>query len=377
MDNAQHTPSIGTRSKLALLTIVFASGLIAPTNLAAQDEPVISINGVGFYTWQDYASSALFEATGARCGTLDREDRQLFLPPAAESAPSDCSASSTNPLPIYDPGLLYTIDVVVHVIMNTSGSQGAISDALVQSQIDILNEDFLALMGTNGANGTDLQFQFQLAALDPDGDPTSGITRSNNDTWFDDNGSYWNALAWDPTRYLNIYTNKAGGALGYVPFLPADGGGGPGSAADRVVILWSTFGRDAPFGPPYDQGRTVTHELGHYFGLEHTFNGSCANGSSPACYGNGDLICDTNPEGESTGGCPASKSSCGSPDPISNYMDYSDDLCMEDFTLEQTRRIRCSRENYRVGIGSPSSSTHIFSDGFETGDTSAWSVVFP
>lgn len=293
-----------------------------------------------------------------------------------EKVPSDCSQTSTNPLPVYAPAVVWEIPVVVHVIANTAGTQGVVSDALIASQIEILNEDFQALLGTPGAAGTDVRLRFVLATLDPDGDPTTGITRSFNTTWFQDGGSYWSSLAWDPQRYLNLYTNDAGGDLGYVPFLPADAGGTlAGTAADRVVVLWSAFGRNAPIGPPFDQGRTATHEIGHYLGLEHTFNGGCASGTSPACYGNGDLICDTNPEQIPTFGCPVGAVSCGSPDPIENYMDYSDDTCMERFTTEQARRIRCTLMSYRPLVYRVV--TEIFEDGFESGDVSAWSSAVP
>ncbi len=232
-------------------------------------------------------------------------------------------------------------------------TQGVISDAQVDSQIQILNEDFLALMGSNGANGNDAQISFVLASEDPNGNPTTGITRDCNTQWFNDNGAYWNILAWDPNRYMNIYTNQAGGALGYVPFLPADGGGGlVGSLQDRVVILWSSFGLDGPIGPPYNKGRTGTHEVGHYLGLEHTFNGGCAPANPPACYTSGDLICDTNSEaGPTFSPCfVGAKSTCGSVDPSDNYMNYSDDLCMEQFTPEQAKRLRCTLEHYRPNL---------------------------
>jgi hypothetical protein len=262
--------------------------------------------------------------------------------------PSDCSATSTNPTSAYDPGALYDIPVVVHVIQKTDGT-GFISSALVQSQIDILNEDFLALPGTNGAPGTDVQIQFHLATVDPSGNATTGITYSSNNTWYNDSGSYWTSLNWDPTRYLNIYTNSAAGFLGYVPYLPQYGT--PGAADDRVVCLWSAFGRNAPYGPPYDQGRTATHEVGHYLGLYHPFDNGC--GSATSCYTTGDLICDTNPEQNPVFGCPGSSSSCGFGAPYHNYMDYSDDLCMWEFTNEQSRRIRCTLENYRSSLLPP------------------------
>lgn len=305
-------------------------------------EPVIVVDGVEFATWHDYTHSALFREQGLRCLTLPQNVNN----PLQGGGAGDCSFSTTNPDPVYDPSVVrYRIPVVVHVIRNTSGSQGNISISMVESQIQIINEDFLALPGTNGSPGTDIQIEFYLAEEDPNGNPTNGITYSNNTTWFNDQGSYWNSLAWDTNRYCNIYTNSASGALGYVPNLPQ--GGIVGLNADRIVILWSSFGLNAPIGPPYNKGRTVTHELGHYFGLLHTFSGGCASASN--CYNNGDLICDTNPEGSPTFGC-FDSNSCSSPNPYHNYMDYSDDLCMWEFTPEQALRERCSLEHYRSNL---------------------------
>jgi hypothetical protein len=85
--------------------------------------------------------------------------------------------------------------VVVHIIEHTNVS-GAISDALVQSQIDILNQDFLVITGSLGANGINAKIQFVLESTAPTGESTTGITRSTNSTWFDDSGSYWDSLAW-------------------------------------------------------------------------------------------------------------------------------------------------------------------------------------
>ena len=364
----------------AALVMLALALSVTPAASADGGESEVVADGLGFETWPDFLGSQYFKAAGLRCGTPNRATRQMLYG-VKVSSPSDCSASSTNPLPRYDPTILYEIPVVVHILMNSSCSQGVISDALVDSQIDILNEDLLALMGSNGGDGTDAQIRFVLASKDPDGNPTNGITRTCNTTWFNDNGSYWNTLAWDPDRYLNIYTNQAGGSLGYVPFLPADAGGSlAGTAEDRVVILWSSFGRNGSIGPPYNQGRTSTHEVGHYLGLEHTFRseGTCGSSSAPGCYSDGDLICDTNAERDA-GGSPCfvgATSSCGSVDPTDNYMNYSDDLCMKRFTLEQIRRIRCSLENYRPNLFTiVNAPPPIFIDGFETGDFDAWSFI--
>jgi len=242
---------------------------------------------------------------------------------------------------------------------------------MVASQIEILNEDFLALGGSPGGNGTDSRILFRLATLDPEGEPTDGITRDCNTTWFDDDGDYWETLAWDPNRYLNLYTNTASGARGYVPFLPAQGG--VGGNADRVVVNHLVFGRDGAF-PPHDQGRTATHEVGHYLGLFHPYFGGCGTDTSPGCYQTGDLICDTVPDAESHDKCPQGLTSCGGfPVPIENYMELTDDLCMEGFTLEQAMRMRCTLEHYRSDLADSA----IFVDGFESGDTGAWSTSVP
>jgi len=302
----------------------------------------IIIDGVTHNSWEEVAQSGYYQQIDTRCGTDALVLQAVNDIQESAGTPSDCSFSRTRIMPEYEPSVeKYRIPVVVHIIQRTSGT-GAISDSRVHSQIEILNEDFQAMAGTNGAPGTDAQIEFYLAEFDPAGNPTTGITRSSNNTWYNDGGSYWNTLAWDTNRYLNIYTNSASGALGYVPNLPQ--GGIAGSNSDRVVILHSTFGRNAPFNP-FHLGRTVTHEVGHYLGLEHTFTGGCSNS-----YTSGDLIMDTNPESSPTSGCPSNRTSCGSQAPFHNYMDYSDDICMNQFTPEQNNRMRCSLLNYRPNL---------------------------
>ena len=302
----------------------------------------ILADNVIYESWSQYASSDFFHNQGMRCGTPSRAARGQV----AGGGPGDCTFSRTNPDEVYAPtAIRYRIPVVVHVIRQNNGVTGHVSEEMVESQIEILNEDHLAIAGTNGANGTNVQIEFYLATKDPDGQPTNGITYSNNTAWFNDQGGYWRTLAWDTSRYMNVYTNTAGGFLGYVPNLPQ--GMIAGDPLDRVVVNWASFGRNGPIGPPYNQGRTLTHEVGHYLGLEHTFSGGC---SGPAnCYTNGDLICDTNPEATPTFGC-TDALTCAISDPIHNYMDYSDDLCMFEFTPEQARRMRCSLEFYRADL---------------------------
>lgn len=281
------------------------------------------------------------DAARRRCATPPRDPARVV-----PEGPGDCSFGATNPLAQYATTSVYRIPVVVHVIQATNG-QGALSDPLIKSQIDILNEDFRAKAGTPGAQGFDTGIEFYLATTTPTGAATTGITRTTNDQWFQDLGNYWTPLAWDTNRYLNIYTNEASGALGYVVNLP-QAGGLVGTTQDRVVIWWGAFGRSALGGPPYNLGRSCTHEVGHYLGLFHPFDNGC--GSPGACYTTGDLICDTAPEALPQFGCPVGAFSCGTPDPIRNYMDYTDDACMTHFTSEQARRMRCTIQFWRPRV---------------------------
>ncbi|KAG8715633.1 hypothetical protein FRC11_002185 [Ceratobasidium sp. 423] len=141
---------------------------------------------------------------------------------------------------------------------------------------------------------------------------------------------------------LNIYTVgfKGGpgkGLLGYAT-LPFFYGSDPKD--DGVVIQYSTV----PGGSyaDYNQGKTLTHELGHWLGLYHTFQGD-------SCSGPGDRVDDTPPEETPTAGCPKKKNTCpgGDVDPIHNYMDYSYDSCMNQFTPGQFKRIKDQVKQYR------------------------------
>ncbi len=317
----------------SLLTL-FLTGLCTATALAQQAPPTSRTSSS--LTTPFLASRGL-----VRCGTPEMVSGGWNFNP-----PSDCSYNSTNPTAAYEPDEIWEITVVFHILRDSNGS-GNVTDARCHSQIDILNEDFQAMAGTLGAPGYDTMVQFKLATVDPSGNATTGINRHLNSTWHNDGGGYYNSLAWDPHNYLNIYCNEASGALGYVPYLPQNGS--PGSNSDRVVAYWAAVGRNAPIGPPYNQGRTVTHEVGHYLGLHHTFNGGCGGGN---CYTSGDRICDTNPEANPNFSC-GNSSSCGNSDPISNYMDYTDDVCMNEYTLEQTRRIRCTLQHYRPNLAEP------------------------
>jgi Pregnancy-associated plasma protein-A len=265
--------------------------------------------------------------------------------------PSDCSFAITVPGPQWQPTSVLRIPVVVHIITDAGCTTGAVSDQTVANQIAALNEDYRATPGTPGQAGVDSKIEFALATIDPAGRPTTGITRDCNATWYRDKGGYYTTLAWDTSRYMNVYVNTAAGSRGYT-FLPADPASPRGTSADRIVINQLAFGRPGPFAP-YNKGRTLTHESGHYLGLFHTYFEGCGIATAPSCYTTGDRLCDTAPNATSHKGCPA-VTACGNvPAPVTNYMELTDDACMTGFTAEQVQRMRCSLATYRPQLTMP------------------------
>ncbi|MBK9730637.1 MAG: T9SS type A sorting domain-containing protein [Chitinophagaceae bacterium] len=239
---------------------------------------------------------------------------------------------------------VYTIPVVVHVVYNTTAEN--ISDAKVISQIDVLNEDYRRL--NPDVNETpaaflgvaaDCEINFCLAAQDPSGVATTGITRtsttktsfsSNNNVKFAAQGGH---DAWDRTKYLNIWVCDLGASLlGYAQFP-----GGPANT-DGVVLHYKYTG-DIGATAPYQLGRSGTHEVGHWLNLYHIWgdDGTGCNGS--------DQVADTPNQADENYGCPLPtiRISCTNGpngDMYSNYMDYTDDGCMNLFTLGQKTRMQ-------------------------------------
>lgn len=241
------------------------------------------------------------------------------------------------------------IPVVVHVIHN--GGVENISDAQIQSQIDVLNEDFRKIAGTNGnGNGVDTEIEFRLAKISPNGHCTNGIVRVQS--IFSNHLTYQRSLLkklsyWDNTRYLNIYVVKSinGGSstAGYSSFP-----GGPPDE-DGIVVRYNYFGRVGSIIAG-SNGRTTTHEISHWFGLYHTFNNGCG---KDGCT-DGDYVCDTPPAANPNYGCVV-KNSCSNDipdvnDQIANYCDYSDDACKSMFTAGQKARMHATLTAIRTRI---------------------------
>lgn len=248
-----------------------------------------------------------------------------------------------------------TIPVVVHVVWNTPVQN--ISDDQILSQIDVLNKDFRRLNAdtTNTpapwkSLGADCQIEFKMARRDPSGIPTLGITRTQTSITefgqssalkFTSSGGH---DAWDRDRYLNLWVANLGSQLlGYATFP----GGSP--ALDGVAIGYNYFGTVGTLSPPYNKGRTATHEVGHWLWLYHIWgddNGSC---------GGSDLVGDTPNQAAEFYGCPGypTVDACSPSAPgvmFMNYMDYTDDACMNLFTNGQLIRINSAMNGPRLPL---------------------------
>jgi hypothetical protein len=256
---------------------------------------------------------------------------------------------------------IITIPVVVHIIhANESGiiggsGNGNISDEQVLSQIKVLNNDFRRLPNTLGFNsnpvGADMELNFVLAQTTPNGLPTNGIIREYNPKKsydvFGDNDLLSSLSYWDSERYLNIWvTTLTNNYIGYAEFPTGDFNGldfdETEASTDGIIIDHSVFGNKtgtALFGS-YSSGRTTTHEVGHWFGLIHTWGDAFC----------GTDYCEDTPKASgpnNTKRCSTSQSNCDGIlriPMIENFLDYTPDSCMNTFTQDQKGRVRAILE---------------------------------
>jgi pregnancy-associated plasma protein-A len=301
------------------IALAIAAGTTAVA--IGQAGPPFKLNGK---EWKDKQA---FIDSGARCSTrhVDDIEREYIDNQVADfvkrRAAGDPTASRTGGV----------VNVYFHVINKGTGiANGDIPQSMINDQIAVLN-----------AANQPWGWSFQLVSVD----------RTTNASWYVmEPGTVAetqakNALRQGSADDLNIYSaNIGGGLLGWATF-PQSYASDPKD--DGVVVLFSSL----PGGSavPYNLGDTGTHEVGHWMGLFHTFQGGCSAGKN-----GGDLVNDTPAERSPAFGCPTGRDTCTGRkfpglDPITNFMDYTDDACMFEFTPGQDARMDAMFTTYRDG----------------------------
>ncbi|MBI4946510.1 MAG: T9SS type A sorting domain-containing protein [Bacteroidetes bacterium] len=268
---------------------------------------------------------------------------------------------------------IITIPVVVHVIGDDAIAR--VTASKVQEQINILNQDYGKVSGSPGdGNGVSTGIQFCLATQDLTGNPTTGIINIAGAygpfyNTLNDNVTLKSLSHWSPESYLNIWVCDIDPNLlgwGTFPYMFL---GGSDEYQDGIVVGYKYFGNNTA-AAPYGQGRTLTHEAGHWLNLYHTFQrGEKSN--EVKCLDdyptmNGDLCSDTPPVWNSNNPDPLDGGNYGSPAPGSvntchtdnpdlpdltqDYMDYTNDACMNMFTSDQKDRLQATLSGPRSSL---------------------------
>lgn len=303
---------------------VLAADAPAKTSRTAVTQAEVDTGPAFTFGGKTFENKKAFIDSGARCATPNLSEQRMLLDAMAQRSFAAQRAQAGYSLAARPVGSV-VVPVWFHVInTGTAVSQGNIPDSWIAAQIQVLNDAF-ASPGT--------PFIFQLA----------GTTRTTNAGWYNMGlGSAAERAAKTALRVggpgtLNVYSTNGGGYLGWATF-PTSYANDP--VVDGVVVLDQSLpGGNAA---PYAEGDTGTHEVGHWLGLFHTFQGGCSRTN--------DSVLDTEPEASPAFGCPIGRNSCQvtrTGDPIFNFMDYTDDACMNTFTRGQVTRMDALHLQYR------------------------------
>ena len=327
--------------------------------------------GIGFMTLGQSAAAQTPQGltrtypehhTGIRCAFDSAQQAAFARQPGAAAAYRAFLQSVAQLSPAAQARLLAAPNVTVPVVMHIihTGGNDNISDAQVNDALRVINEDYSKTNRDTAdvipffqARYANIGFKMKLARLDPNGNCTTGITRTYSTSTNIGDDRVKSLIVWDQSKYLNIWIcTNANGAGGYA-YLPCSGGN-----ADGIVIRNAQFGSIGTSGGSNLAVRSLTHEIGHYFGLPHTWGGSNTPGLPSNC-GLDDGIADTPNTTGSQNNCNLSFSPCTDPVTnlpilanVQNYMDYS--TCTRMFTLGQRAVMRSSLQfSCRLLLTSP------------------------
>ncbi|MGL4598681.1 MAG: M43 family zinc metalloprotease [Bacteroidia bacterium] len=301
-------------------------------------------------------------ATHRNCGTMEHLDQLRQENPNVDAQMQQEEQRIQNFIQNdYNPAqrVVYTIPVVFHVVYQNATEN--IGDPALLAQLQVLNDDFRKLNADASlvpsvwqGIAADCEINFCLATTDPQGNPTTGITRTqtSDGSFSTDDQIKYNAQggkdAWPAASYLNIWVGDLGNSLlGYAQFPNS------GPAAEDGVVLHYRYTGTAATGAqaPFDKGRTATHEVGHWLNLFHIWGDD-----GGACSGS-DQVADTPNQANATGGCfnagTVLTDNCSPNSPgyqWQNYMDYTDDACMYMFTNGQKARVQAVMAGSRSSL---------------------------
>lgn len=281
------------------------------------------------------------------CGTDDAVRKSLEENPEIQITIDELSRFTENFTPNRE--ATYIIPVVVHVIHNNGA--GNLTLEQVESAIDIINIDFQKMNEDTSdvidefqSIIGDMKIEFRLAKLDPDGNCTTGLTKTVSEMTYNAGENVKSLVSWNTYKYLNIWVvnniESGAGAYAYYP------GTAPGQDNEGIVCRNSQFGGAGVSGNSNFSRRTLTHEIGHYLNLPHTWGNSNDVALPENCWYD-DGVSDTPETIGTSQSCNLNQSTCGSLDNIQNYMDYS--TCSKMFTNGQVNRAHAALNSFAGG----------------------------